>query len=311
MKTQKTKLKIKLFLGVFFLSLLASPKKALAQEISLSLYPPLIEITLQPGKELLYPFLVSNQGIPQILKFYLLSFEKGDIFGNPQGFGEKIPDWINIIKPENEVFLENGQTQELVIRFNPPKDTQEKDYYLTLIAETSPLLTSDQNQVQNKVKIGANILISISKSGITEKTARIKEFKAPHIIDSFFPLKYEVIIQNTGESFFKPNGKIVIHSSLGKEKVLSLASQNVISNSERKIFCVENENITDCTLPGFFHLGIYKAKLEFSLDETGKIYKSETTTIAFPFFLLFPLLFATSLLLILRKERVELPLTKK
>jgi hypothetical protein len=269
------------------------PSNVSAQELSLSISPPILEVMVQPGKEVSYPFIISNQGVDTLAKIKVLSFTPTDEFGNVQVL-EKSLDWIKIVKPnitfDQSFWLKSKKTQEIVLKIAPPADTPEKDYYLTFLLESQTPARIGINDSQSKIRIGSNILLTISKDGRPYKKAKVVEFWAPKLVDSLLGITYKVRIKNIGAAFFKPIGKIIIEPTLGKTQTLKLAPQNILASSTRQISCLENETLTTCRLPTKIHLGFYQATLEFNLDDSGTLYHAKTQTLALPFSLIFGLL---------------------
>lgn len=52
-----------------------------AQQISLSLYPPIIETIIKPGKNILVAYTVTNNGDPATLRFNMRSFSPQGVTG--------------------------------------------------------------------------------------------------------------------------------------------------------------------------------------------------------------------------------------
>ncbi|EKE04994.1 MAG: hypothetical protein ACD_19C00426G0016 [uncultured bacterium] len=267
----KTNLFIFFLFSFFFLNSYLLIKKVSAQSaISLSVSPPILELMIQPGKTVKQTYTISNDGNNTNLIPKIVYFTPADSIGNIDLTDSKAPDWISF----------DQKTSQLTI--SPPENAEEIDHFLTLIFETKePVDLLNQNSTSLVSQIGSNILLTISKDGNPKKSAEIVEFSAPRLVDSFYPISYSLTLANNGNSFWKPNGKIVTN-----KETLKLAPQNIISGSSRKIFCIDNENLINCNLQSRFHLGKIESKLEFLLDNDPKIYKAETVTYSFPFILI-------------------------
>ncbi len=270
----------------FFISLLAIPSAAKAQEVSLSISPPLTEITIQPDRSYNQVFTVKNDGVPVIIAAKIFPFVPYD----RQGHAELIEDVnsINVYKDwfffdPNPISLGTTKSYNFRVKITPPPGAEEKDYYFTFIAEVQNGDNLGINSSQAQARIGANILVSVSKDGNPGKKASIVEFSAPKIIDSFSPLNYTVLIGNSGHSFFKPVGKIVIDQVFGSTTTLNLAPLNILVGGSREITCNQGEELTPCKLPGKFLIGIYRANLSFAVDGSGSTLEKQIYTIAFPF----------------------------
>lgn len=246
--------------------------------ISLSVTPPLLELTIQPGKEVKQTYSVGSDGSDVILVPKIVYFTPSDENGGIDLTEDDAPNWIKYNK--DPIKIKNGGKVEYNVIISPPSDTEEIDHFLTLIFETQPpsdVLT--ENSVFYKSKIGTNILLTISKDGNPKKAAEIVNFNVPKIIDSIFnSFDFDVVLRNSGNSFWKPNGKITVNGNR-----LKLAPQNILSGTNRKISCLDNENLVSCSIKNKFFVGKVVSAIEFSLDDDPKIYKKEVTTIAFPF----------------------------
>lgn len=263
-----------------------------AQSISLSISPPLLEVVIQPDKEIKQIYTITNNGSDTLLKPKIVYFIPSDTDGNVEITEVAAPEWVKYSKDIINLKADEQKTFNVVV--NPPIDTPETDHFLTLVFETA----TEQNNIGTnntfyKTEIGSNILVAISKDGNPKKSAKIISFEAPKIIDSNFgSINYDVILSNDGNSFWKPNGKIIIDDS----KTLKIAPLNILSGYSRKIGCLEGDELKECSIKPDFKVGSIKSRLEFRLDEDSEVYKSEITTYAFPFLYLFIALILLTLL---------------
>lgn len=281
--------KFQIFICLFaywLIGLFATPVVARAQEVSLSIAPPITELTMQPGKVFSQTFTVKNDGVavtivPKIFPFVPLDKE---------GHAELIEDDTSVNAFTGWFFFDPAPvplgttgTHNFVIKITPPSDASEKDYYFTFIAEVQNDNNLGVTSSQAKARIGANVIISLSKDGNPKKKASIITFAAPKIIDSFSGLIYKVLIGNSGSGFFKPVGKITIDQIFGSTTTLNLTPHNILVSGSREITCIQGENIIPCKLPGKFLIGIYRANLSFTIDGSGESIEKQIYTIAFPF----------------------------
>lgn len=249
------------------------------QAISLSVSPPIFEATIKPGKEVKQIYTLTNNGGDTLITPRIVYFNPNDNDGNVNLTDNEAPDWIKYDKtPFN---LKFGDEKQFIVLVSPTEDTEQVDHYLTLIFESNaPTDILGQSSIFYKSQIGTNILLSVSNDGNPKKSAEIVEFKAPKIIDSYFgKIKYDLIIRNNGNSYWKPIGKIIFNQNQN----LKLASLNVISGASRKISCIDNEILMECEASNNIIIGKVKSNLEFTIDEEPKVYKQELITYVFPF----------------------------
>lgn len=270
-----------LVIGLFVL-----PGAVRAQEISLSISPPITELTIQPGRSYDQIFTLRNDGTPVIIGPKIVLFIPLDRLGHAELIEDK--NSIDAFAPwfyfdQTPVSLGTGGSHNFIVRITPPPGTSEKDYYFTFIAEVQNDNNLGVNNSQAQARIGANILVSISKDGDPNKKASILSFSALRIIDSFTGLTYKILIGNSGSSFFKPTGKITIDQIFGSTTTLNLTPLNILVGGSREITCIQSEEIIPCKLPGKFLVGIYRANLSFTIDDAGESIEKQIYTIAFPF----------------------------
>lgn len=276
------------FLVIFFT--LTNYKAVKAQDISLSISPPLLEVVIMPGKEFKQTYTIQNNGSDKIMRTKIVYFVPSDRFGNVNLTDTEAPSWIKYDK--GDFLIKNQEQKTFNVSIFPDSEVNETDHFLTIVFET--LESADvlnQNSTFYKTEIGSNILVSVSKDGNPKKSAEIIEFKAPKIIDSIFPITYSVILANNGNSFWKPNGKITIND---KESI-KLAPLNILSNYSRTISCLTGQDLVECISKQQFNFGKVTSSLEFVIDDDTKVYKSQVTTYAFPFIYLSILIFILTL----------------
>jgi hypothetical protein len=269
-----------------FTCLLAAPSAVKAQEVSLSIAPPITELTIQPGKSFSQTFTVKNDGVPVTIAAKIFPFVPFD----REGHVELIEDQNSVnafagwfFFDPTPISLGSTKSHNFIVKITPPPGTEEKDYYFTFIAEVQNDNNLGVNSSQAQARIGANVLLTISKDGNPQKKASIVEFSAPKVIDSFTGLTYKVLIGNSGHSFFKPTGKITIDQVFGSTTILNLAPLNILVGGSRETTCIQGEELIPCKLPGKFLIGMYRANLSFMIDGSGSSIEKQIYTIAFPF----------------------------
>jgi hypothetical protein len=261
-------------------------KDTFAQEVSLSVTPPLIELTIQPGKTYTQMFTVSNNGVPVVVVPKIIPFVPWDAKGHAeliedQNSVDAFAGWFSF--DQTPYSLRTNENHDFYVKISPPKDTEDKDYYFTFIIETQNDNSLGVNNTQAQARLGANILMNVSKDGNPQKKASIIEFSAPRVLDSFTGFTYKVLIGNPGGSFFKPTGKITIDQIFGSTTILNLAPLNVLVGGTREVSCLQGQDLIPCKLPGKFLIGVYRANLSFTVDNSGSSIEKQVYTIAFPF----------------------------
>lgn len=314
---QFLKFSIKL-ISLFLLQVLLVPsssyllsKPVRAQDFSFSLYPPLLELMIMPGKSYVQPFTLTNTGAGTTLTPSLVAFtpkdELGHILLNQPSTINHLPliiqfDSLNL-KLNSPFEIDANETKELNLRISIPSDAREDDYYLTLLFSSQPNAGQISTGSRQAGTIGANLLITISKEGKPLKKAEISEFRlfrslfsvfSFQFLDSFDQPQYLIRLKNSGKTFWKPFGQVKVTGTLNQKWANDLQSENILANSIRGISLA-----TPSAQPNFF-LGAYKATLEFQTDEEEEKYLRTVAFISLPFKLILALLLAFILLKTIR-----------
>jgi len=283
--------------GFFFVNI----KEIYAQNaISLSINPPITEIMIQPGKEYKIEFNISNSGGNVLLSPKIVKFTPIDNYGNINLTNETAEKWIEYSK--DKIQIQSGEEKKYYVLVSPPKGTEEKDHYLSLIFETLPYENPrTDNTAKHVVKIASNIIITISEGGEPQVSAEVVKFQAPKVIDSFITpfIEYDVILGNNGNHYWKPDGNIKINN----KTLLKIAPQNIISGSTRQIYCNRENNLINCRYDKRPFIGIYSAILEFRINENGEKITKEAVTIAFPFSIFVLAVLVTTILLLTKDKK--------
>jgi len=253
---------------VAFALLFANSTAVQAQTISLSIWPPLLEVQMMPGKSVIQNYqLVNNSESFLEITPSVVPFEPDGENGLIKILApDDSPYFFSFTSKEkiNEPFvLDPKESRQVSLKITLPKNNAEKDYYFTLLFSSSINPKDQKNQTSSISKIGTNILLTSSSVEKPPLLGRIYQFSAPLIIDSFSPVNFNLVLENYGRTFFKPFGQISITGILKQKGEIKLLEQNVLSGSKRKL-----------TLPAYkpgLPLGPFKAKLEFSLNEDGAL----------------------------------------
>ncbi|GAB4219263.1 MAG: hypothetical protein Fur009_4550 [Candidatus Microgenomates bacterium] len=276
-----------------------------AQQISLSLTPPLIETTIKPGKSIMIAYTIKNYGDPTYLKTKVISFEPKDNLGNirlknnlegPVRFDLDNAD----LQLERPFFLKTGESQQILLRIRIPDGAPEGDYYYTLLAETIPQEGINGSTSIAKVSIGANILVTITNTGIINIKPKIVIFdvltnlkifgKKINIFDSFDKIPIVLILENKGKNLIKPQGEINIKDFFAHNFKYQIIPKNILAESQRlleatpSVTIENNYNLknTSLILSGFF-IGPYKLSTQINFGENSPEVFAKTQFFAFPF----------------------------
>lgn len=277
-----------------------------AQTVSLSIWPPLLEVMVKPGKSITQVYKLTNLGDDTVIKAGIFPFEP-----TPDGLAliNRTPSPIasyfslqnaDIAPPLAsggvQFPLKAGATQELVLKIRTPQDAPEADHYLTFLFESSDLGVITGTGSKTLGSIGANILLTVSNTGQPDKSGLISQLSAAPclfpgpicLIDSFSPIKFTTQIQNTGPSRFKAIGQLEIFNTFNRKiATLPFREDNVLANSNR--YLTEGSDPSVSWNP-VFPFGRYKAVATITPNDTTISLEKTLVFYVLPYKLIFLLL---------------------
>lgn len=307
-----------------FLSL--NLKKAMAQQVSLGISPPVVEIVIKPGKSVLIAYNLENFGDPAIINTTVLPFSAKDEYGHTR-LGKEFEGPIRFSLANSEIklgqpfFIKSQDRQQLLLQIRAPEGTPEGDYYYTLLCQTQePAAKEGTTTNRISASIGANILITVTDSGLTEIKGKINLFdvlarirlklfgRSINIFESGDKIPVVLVIKNEGKNLIKPQGEITLRGRFGEKADFTLNGDNVLAGAERLISasnsaemgCPEEQKNSPsyCRQPvsllidGFF-IGKYQLTTTVNFGEgTPNLYAS-TSFVALPFRLITGLIIAS------------------
>lgn len=284
-------------------------KNIMAQEVSLGIYPPIMQIDSTPPAE---PkgdiFLENNTDSSVDLNIVIKPFapaQSKDGQLQIQDTFSAFPDplFANRIKILDEgeavksITLAPKQGKKLQLVLQVPANEEKGDYYFSILFVSKNNNTNLANSSLATAAIAMNVLLTVGPKGATN--GYIKEFETAFFKNSG-PVPFTVNVVNKSDHFITPQGKIVIknmfNQTIGR---IDLLPVNILSNSERLIpdlkqqnpdskeyaaanALLEEENIPVAIWPEKFLLGPYKATLTINLDDKSQTLSKTITFFAFP-----------------------------
>lgn len=304
------------------LCLMLNTKTLFAQQLSLSISPPILELTIRPGKSVLIAYNIGNHGDPATLRARVLPFRPKDNKGNivvekdfygPVRFSLDNAD----IQMEQPFFAKTRDTQQLLLRIRIPEGAPDGDYYYTFLVESQPSPgTEGVTSSQAQGAVGSTILVTITDSGRVDIKGKVSKFETLKgfsfgkfkIFDSADKIPIILEVENEGKNLIKPDGQIVLKGNFGEESKYSILPQNILAQSKRILTATPSANIPDnltgnvsLLLEGFF-LGRYKLSTDLSFGEGSPNVYANTQFMAIPFKFIIGLIFAITTALYLIKK---------
>lgn len=289
-----------LFIYIFIYSFINS-NSVQAQQVTLSLDPPIVQTKIKPGKSILVAYTVENTGDPTNLQFLIRPFipigQQGSLTINNQLEG---PIQFNLenadVVLEKPFFFASKERKQAVIRIHVPLGIPDGDYYYMILAETVPAFSvGGQSTGIVSVSVGSPLLVTITESGVTEVKATIAEYsfepdyiltignKTVRIIDNSKDVPITCSIRNMGKNLIQPNGTIT-HRIGGKKNEFVIVPQNILSNSQRIIKVVQDEIAkTDSTLVlRHLSIGTHSVSTQISFGDNSTVQFKELSFLALP-----------------------------
>ncbi len=311
-----------LFLGLLFFS----SRVVNAQQLSLSINPPLLELTIKPGKTVLIAYTVGNYGDPTALRARVLPFRAKDNQGNiviEEEFSGPIRFSLDNadIQMDEPFFAKTRSTNQLLLRIRVPEGAPDGDYYYTFLTESQPPPgVEGTTSSQARGSIGSNILITVTNSGRVDIKGQVSTFDTlKGFLFNFFGNKLKIFdsadkipvvleVENLGKNVIKPSGEITLKGNLGEQAKYSILEQNILAESKRILTATPSADIPDSihqpvtlVLSGFF-IGTYKLSTNISFGEGAPNIFAQTSFIALPLKFIFGFIIVLFLVLYVIKK---------
>lgn len=265
------------FLFLLFLFLILFPILAFG-ETSITVRPPEINLSLQPGSFISGSFEATNESNSTLdLKISvtdIISLSEGKVqYGILSGDDKSsVASWFSF--DNDKITLASKETKKISYKCQVPEGIQAKNYEgVIFIGSANPL-----EEVSGfSLGIGGRIGVITKVSVLSKTKAKIIDFSAPKVFGKIVdPLNviFNVLVENVGSTQIQPQGKIEIEDYKGAK----IAQLNL---KEEKITYGEEKNIeTKWDNPPFW--GKYKAKLIFNDGSESLPFEKEMEFFIFP-----------------------------
>lgn len=293
------------FLTLSFSFLVFNLKPTHAQQFTLSLSPPLLEVIIKPGKSILIAYTLENLGDPTYLTAKVVSFEPQDNLGSVR-LKEKADGPVRFSLDNSQIdlnqpfFLKTRQKEQLLLRIKAIDGASEGDYYYTFLVSSQPREIREGESIgAARATVGANILITITESGKIQNKGKVALFqvlprwrlnlgkKSLNFFDSNDKIPLIFVIENKGKNLIKPQGEIILTGISGTKAKYEILPQNILAESQRLITAtpsaeIETKKPTSLILSGFF-LGPYQLSTNVNFGPGTINLSARTSFIALPF----------------------------
>ena len=273
----------------------ASAQSARAQDFSLGIYPPIIQIDALSPSEITTPITIENLSTESvILSIQLRQFvpketENGEIeyIREADEPHKRLFDKVKIKEGSSsrtQVSLSPRQKKELTLAISLPKNETASDYYFSIIFVSKANINPNESESYAAGGIAANVLLSVGEKDLPR--GKIIDFSSPFFVTKG-PVSFKVRVENQSPFFITTEGNILIKNVFGQTiGNLELLPLNILGKSARFL---GNKDGLDRNLEApsafwseKFLLGIYTADLTVTLSEQGPILHDRHTFIAIP-----------------------------
>jgi hypothetical protein len=245
-------------------SILYTPQ-AWAQTRTITISPPAVELSLDPGSSYEGTIKVINSSTDQVeFTTHIADFVVRDEKGTPdflalqgrtlQGYGRySASSWISV-NPSS--FALNPRESEIIsYQIKVPQNARPGGHYAAVIFSNNPIRI-DTTGASIGTQIGS--LISLRISGQINEKAVVTKFSAPSF-QEYGPVKIQTQIINDGDLHIRPKGEINVKDILGR--TISQSSLEEINIFPEALRNYEN------TLGIHLMVGLFKAELTASYGE--------------------------------------------
>lgn len=242
--TNKHKIVLKMLtVATVFLSAAIITVHAQQQTISITLSPPLGDLILKPGGSATLAFNIENSGSSALEITPTMVRLKTNETGLPvYDMKGSVPGYFSLQNTDKELgktfSLPPGTKDQLVLSIRPPDQAPEEDVYSALYLnarahEQTALPAANRSKAQ--AGLAANILLTVSRSGLRQGSLKLSSFKLPLIVDTFSSINPYFLVKNEGRNLAVVDGSLEMKSLLMNRVVqtTALLPENVLAGSNR------------------------------------------------------------------------------
>lgn len=203
---------------------------------AVTMSPVRAELAANPGQEILSKFIITNEELGTNT-FYLLAqnFNAKDESGTPVFSPKKdgLASWMHL--PET---LTLGPREQRVVEYSVaiPPDTEPGGYFTGIFASSAPPTEKEDGTIAIGSQVGTLVLLRVN--GTITEGVDILEFKTKdRKLFSSLPVDFYFRFQNSGESWVKPIGDLIIKNTTGTTSKVIAANpdgSNVLPKSIRR-----------------------------------------------------------------------------
>lgn len=246
-----------------------------AQSLTLSITPPIFQLSTDPGETWSSTLKVVNTN-PQDLTVFasVMNFTSSDEFGHgvftpvteeDVSSTHSLAGWISVTK--DAIVIPKEKSADVPFTVHVPRDAEPGGHYAAILIGTEPAGTNGTSQM--RVSSFVSSLMFIRIAGQVTETGSIREFYSEKDIYQNSDASFTLRFQNSGNVHIEPQGYITITNMWGKERGQIPVNPdsnygNVLPGTIRK-FAYEWQGEDN-----FFEVGRYKAVLTLTFGKDSK-----------------------------------------
>jgi hypothetical protein len=265
---------------------------------ALTISPPSIEFTVQPGNQAEFIVKLYNESADaQTLYMNATTFTSGPEDGIPvYDFStpkEDIATWVKL--DPKPIVLEPQARKEVTVAIDVPADAAPGGHYGIVAFSSTPPVAEGAEKPQLAITQGIGTLLLVRVEGEVVESAQVRSF-LPEAALNRLPVTFTTTYQNTGNIHLKPTGTVTV-TSLMKKVVATLpvnpVKTSTLPNSSRSYKTVWGaESAVKATAGNAwakfwqeygnersnYAFGKYTATLALTAGQAGAVVTNATTT---------------------------------
>lgn len=261
----------RMIIFITLLCILLFPTPVRAEPLSLSISPPLVEITTQTDRSITKEYTLHNLGERVSVTPQLFLYSSDGMASQPLD----PPDpWIQIVTEGiswNDPFVLKAQEERrIVVSLRIARSLEEKDYYRALVFSTNPAPTAQFSQSLIQERITSILLMTVSSSGLASGNIEFSKINVPDFIDSFTPVTMDMELKNTTDTYSRISGTIILNGPVGKSVFSIIPTVLLAGESKHILSTVAGNGNSGSTvqIPGLY-LGQYHLETAVTVGEGG------------------------------------------
>lgn len=266
-------------------ALAAQSAMAQSSSVTISISPPVFEMSANPGESIKNNIRVTNlSDQPQTIFVDKRNFtalgEEGGVDLTEDNTSHSLASWIAVNKEQATIPAKKSEVFEFVI--NTPVNAEPGGHFGSLVFKTEPQpLKEGQSGSSVGQEVGALLLVKIA--GDIKEQAEVASFKSQSGFYEAGPVTFETRVKNAGNVHLKPRGTITIHNMFGVEVAkVQIDERNVLPDAIRSVQ-------TTWDAPGF-RLGMYTAKVSLVYGDASTLLTASSSFFLFPYKLILAIL---------------------